>query len=105
MNHLKSYQKQYLRGLAHGVKPTVIIGHRGFTDSVARSIDEALNSHELIKVKFIDFKEKEQKQKIAIEIEQKNGCEMAGMIGHTAIFYRRHNDPQKRKIKLPQREL
>jgi RNA-binding protein len=104
LNTLKSYQKKYLRGLAHGIKPTVIIGNKGFTASVARSIDETLNSHELIKVKFIDFKEKAQKQNISSAIEQKNACEMAGMIGHTAIFYRRHNDPQKRKIKLPQRE-
>jgi len=104
LNTLKSYQKKYLRGLAHGIKPTVIIGHKGFTASVARSVDEALNSHELIKVKFIDFKEKEQKQNIAGVIEQKNACEMAGLIGHTAIFYRRHKDPRKRKIKLPQRE-
>ena len=105
MKKLQGFQKKYLRGLAHGLKPVVFIGQKGLTDTVVQSINEALNSHELIKVKFIDFKEKEHKKKIAETIEQQTGCEQAGMIGHTAIFYRQHTDPQKRKIKIPQREL
>lgn len=105
MEKLQGFQKKHLRGLAHGLKPVVFIGQKGITDTVVRSINEALNSHELIKVKFIDFKEKEHKKKIADIIEKQTGCEQAGMIGHTAIFYRRHLDPQKRKIKMPQREL
>lgn len=103
MNNLKGFQKKYLKGLAHALKPVVIIGQKGFTGSVARSLDEAFNSHELIKVKFIDFKEKAQKQAIADEIVIKAGCETVGMIGHTAIFYRQHNNPKKRKIKLPEK--
>ena len=105
MKKLQGFQKKHLRGLAHGLKPVVFIGQKGLTDTVVRSINEALNSHELIKVKFIDFKEKEHKKKIAEAIEQQTGCETVGMIGHTAIFYRQHTDPQKRKIKVPQREL
>lgn len=98
---LKGFQKKYLRGLAHGIKPVVIIGQKGLTDTVVGSIDENLNSHELIKVKFIEFKEKEKKLAIAAEIENKTGCRAAGMIGHTVIFYRQHRDPRMRKIKLP----
>ena len=101
MEKLKGFQKKYLRGLAHSLKPVVSIGHRGMTDAVIRSVDDALNTHELIKVKFIDFKEKDHKKKIAGEIEAETGCENVGMIGHTAIFYRRHNNPEKRKINIP----
>jgi RNA-binding protein len=102
---LKGFQKKHLRGLAHHIKPVVYIGQKGITDTVVRSVDEALNSHELIKVKFIDFKEKGLKKQIADAIERQTSGEIVGMIGHTAIFYRRHSDPQKRKIKLPQRKL
>ena len=34
-------------------------------------------------------------------IETQTGCEQAGMIGHTAIFYRQQKDPEKRKITVP----
>jgi len=57
----------------------------------------------LIKVKFIDFKGKEQKNEIVTDLEGKGGCEMVGMIGHTAIFYRQHPDTEKQKIILPER--
>jgi len=104
LQKLKGFQKKHLRGLAHNIKPVVYIGQKGITDTVVRSVDEALNSHELIKVKFVDFKEKGHKKQIADAIEQQTGGEIVGMIGHTVILFRRHSDPQKRKIKLPQRE-
>lgn len=101
MKKLESFQRKYLRGVAHDIKPVVFIGQRGITDAVTRSIDEALDAHELIKVKFIDFKEKELKTEIAEAVEKKNRCQMAGMIGHMAIFYRQHRETEKRRIKLP----
>ena len=105
LQKLKGFQKKHLRSLAHHIKPVVYIGQKGITDTVVRSVDEALNSHELIKVKFIDFKEKGHKKQIADALEQQTGGEIVGMIGHTVIFYRRHSDPQKRKIKVPVRQL
>jgi len=101
MKKLTSYQKKYLRGLAHNLKPVVFIGQKGMTDQVASSTDEALNAHELIKVKFNEFKKKVEKMKIAELIETGTGCQLVGIIGHVAIFYRRHGDPEKRKIKIP----
>ncbi|MCP4672489.1 MAG: YhbY family RNA-binding protein [Desulfobacula sp.] len=101
MYELSSYQRKYLRGLAHGLKPVVFIGHKGMTDTVSRTINEALASHELIKIKFIDFKEKDQKKKIAHLIEKKTMCNMVGMIGHIGMFFKPHHDPEKRKIKIP----
>ena len=104
MTKLKGFQKKYLRGLAHNLNPIVIIGQKGLTDMVFNTLDEAFDAHELIKIKFNDFKEKEQKKEIAGTIEQQTNCEMAGMVGHTAVFYRPHRLPEKRKIKLPQRD-
>ena len=43
-------QRKYLRGLAHGKKPLVLIGKNGLTESLFVALDEALESHELIKV-------------------------------------------------------
>jgi RNA-binding protein len=40
---------------------------------------------------------------MADAIEAETGCRLVGIIGHTAIFFRQHSDPDKRKITLPQR--
>jgi len=100
---LKGFQKKYLRGLAHGLKPNILIGQKGLTDSLIKAIDQELNLHELIKVKFNDFKEKDQKQAVMETIVERTGCSPVGMIGHTAVIYRENHDPEKRKIKVPVR--
>ena len=101
MDTLKGYQKKYLREIAHTLKPVVIVGQKGLTDALLSSIDESLNAHELIKIKFIEHKEKDQKQSLLAHIEKSLKCGVAGLIGHVAILYRKHRDPEKRKINLP----
>jgi RNA-binding protein len=88
MDLLKGFQKRYLRGLAHALKPVVFVGQRGFTQSLVDAMDDALDHHELVKVKFLEFKEKEKK---------------LALVGHMATFFRRQSDPEKRKITLPSR--
>ncbi len=103
MEKLKGYQKKYLKGLAHGMKPLVFVGQKGLSPALTQAVGEALDDHELIKVKFIDFKEKVQKEEISAAIEKKTACELVGLIGHMAIFFRQQRDPEKRKIQIPQR--
>ena len=59
--------------------------------------------HELIKLRFVDFKEKGRKEEIAGVIEKKTASELVGMIGHIAIFYRQHKDAEKRTVHVPKR--
>ncbi|HUV51044.1 MAG TPA: YhbY family RNA-binding protein [Anaerolineae bacterium] len=101
MEKLKGYQKKYLKGLAHGMKPLVFVGQKGISPALTEAVDESLKKHELIKVKFIDFKEKSQKEKIAGVIEKETASELVKMIGHIAIFYRQQKNPEKRKIDIP----
>ena len=98
---LTGSQAKFLRGRAHGLKPVVFIGQKGLTDALIKSVEEAFDRHELIKIKFIDFKEKKQKEELAAAIGVKTGSFVAGMIGHVAILYRQHPDPEKRRIVLP----
>ncbi|MGD8844746.1 MAG: YhbY family RNA-binding protein [Desulfobacteraceae bacterium] len=97
---LTGYQRKFLRGLAHPLKPVVLIGSRGFTQAIASALDEALTTHELVKVKFNDNKEKDFKHKTTAALERATGSVVVGEIGHTAIFYRPHPEPEKRKISL-----
>ena len=103
MGKLEGYQKKYLKGLAHGIKPQVYVGQNGLSPTVSQAVDASLTTHELIKVKFVDFKEKAQKEEIAATIEQATESELVGMIGHVAIFYREQPDPEKRRVEVPKR--
>ena len=98
MKTMKGFEKKYLRGLAHDLRPLVLIGKEGITDGIVRATDEGLSRHELIKIKFVDFKEKET---LTGELFDRTGSELIGTIGHTAILYRPQTDPAKRRIQLP----
>lgn len=98
---LTSSQAKYLRGLAHNLEPVVQVGQKGFTDTLVKSVDANLTAHELIKIRFVDFKEKEQKLEITGQITKATHSALAGMIGHVVILYRPHPESEKRKIKLP----
>jgi len=100
---LAGFQKRFLRGLAHSLKPVVFVGQKGFSPSLVKAMKEALDHHELIKVKFIEFKEKEKKQALVQQIGDAVPCDPVGLVGHMAIFYRQQPDPEKRKIVLPAR--
>ena len=99
MKQLKGSQRKYLRSQAHHLKPLVIIGRNGINKQVIGSVDLALKDHELIKVKFGEFKEA--KKEISTEIAKATKSEVVGIIGNIAIFYRQNPEPEKRKIKIP----
>ncbi len=98
---MTSAQKKHLRGLAHRLDPVVRIGSSGLTESLFDELDQALESHELIKVKFVDWKD--QKRQLSGDICGRLGCEEVGKIGHVMVFFRRARDPEKRRIELPAR--
>ena len=95
---LTGAERKYLRGLAHHLDPVVHIGKTGLAPSVLSALDEALEHHELIKVRFQDFKD--QKRELAQTIAQESHSAIVGSIGHIFMFYRQHPDPEKRKIKI-----
>lgn len=99
---MKGFQKSYLRGLGQTLRPAVHAGKKGVDDALVQEVNRTFEQQELIKVKFTALKE--QKKETARRIAEATGSEMVGMVGHTAIFYREHPDPQERQIRLPARE-
>jgi RNA-binding protein len=98
MEPLKGSQRKYLRSQAHHLKPLVMIGAKGVTEQLLCSVDLALKDHELIKIKFVEFKET--KKEISQEIAEATKSELVGLIGNIAILYRQHPQSDKRKIKI-----
>ena len=92
-------QKQFLKGLAHNLKPVVQLGSNGLTEGVLAEIDNALGHHELIKVK-IPTDDREEKQLIIDAIVRETACLKLQIIGHTVILYKMSAEP---KIQLPKK--
>ena len=88
-------RKRELRALAHHLKPIIQVGQKGLTDSLVSAIDQALTDHELLKIRFMDFKE--DKKDISKIIEEKTSGELVGIIGNVATFYRESPLEEKRK--------
>ena len=99
MEPLSGSARKYLRGLAHGLRPLVQIGKEGLSAAVVEALDQALASHELVKVQFLTGRE--EKRELARTVDARLESECVGIIGHTAIFYRPHPEAEKRRITLP----
>ncbi|HID00207.1 MAG TPA: YhbY family RNA-binding protein, partial [Piscirickettsiaceae bacterium] len=48
---LSMQQKKYLRGIAHHLKPVIIIGQYGLSEGLMNELNSTLDHHELIKIK------------------------------------------------------
>lgn len=57
MIELNSKQRKFLESEAHFLNPVVIVGSQGLSDGVVKKIADSLEVHELIKVKFNEFKD------------------------------------------------
>jgi len=96
MSDLSSAQRKYLRKVGHHLDPLVIIGKQGVTDMLVRAVTQALESHELVKIRFNEFKD--EKRPLIEEIERRTASHIVGTIGHVALFYKENPDEDKRKI-------
>lgn len=96
---LSGVARTYLRGVAHHLQPIVQIGKAGLTPQVLATIDQAFEHHELIKIRFLEYKE--EKRQLSQHIAQTLHSELIAMVGHVSMFYRQHPEPDKRKIQLP----
>jgi len=90
-------QIQYLRGVAHPLKPVVLLGNNGLTEAVVAEIDYALNHHELIKVK-IPTDDRDTKGLIVDAICRETQAIKVQVIGKTLIIYRQSDE---KKIRIP----
>ena len=99
MTILSTKQKLFLKGLAHHLSPVVMLGGNGLTEGVLAEIDNALNHHELIKVK-IAGADRETKQLIIDAIVRETQSSNVQTIGHILVLYR---PSEEGKIQLPRK--
>ena len=86
---LKPTQIRYLRGLAHALKPVILVGNKGVTDALLTEFSIALDHHELIKVRIAGDDREERALQVA-ELARAGEAEVVQSIGKVACFYRRN---------------
>lgn len=94
---LTGKQNRYLRGLGHHLKPIVFVGKEEVNQAVIGATDEALDAHELIKVKLQDGCLSDRKE-VAAELSTATGAAIAQILGKNILLYRPNKE---QKISLP----
>ena len=89
---------RYLRGLGHHLDPVIQIGKDGLTDGLVAALNEALRTHELVKVK-VGTESPIDRKEAGPELATRTGATLAQILGRTLLLYKRH--PSKPKIELP----
>ncbi|MDC0964619.1 ribosome assembly RNA-binding protein YhbY [Candidatus Pseudothioglobus singularis] len=88
---LTNNQKKYLRSLAHDLKPFVMIGQHGLSESVTAEIESTMLKHELIKIK-LRVSDRDEKQGIINKIIKFSEAELVQVIGGVIVIYRPFED-------------
>jgi len=94
---LNNKQKTLLRSMSHKLKPVVMIGSSGLSENVISALEEALDHHELIKVK-VSAADRKDRDQIIDEILEKCVAEKIQRVGNMVTIYRRN--PEKPAISL-----
>lgn len=84
---MTSKERAEFRSKAQKLNPIVMVGHEGVSEAVITALNEALECHELVKVKFQDFKE--DTKELSLELEKGTNSTLIATTGFTAVFYRK----------------
>lgn len=95
---LNAKQRKHLKALAHHRKPVVQVGNAGVTPAVIKEIDQALDFHELIKIRLPGV-EREERHLLLERVCEATGAETVQEIGRMAAIYRRAKKP---RLKFPE---
>jgi len=83
---LTNAQKRVFKAQAQRLKATLKIGKGGISPQFLIALDDALKHHELVKVKFDDFKD--QKKELSPQLAQKSGSHLVTRVGNVIVLYR-----------------
>lgn len=94
---LTGKQRRYLRGLGHELKVLVQVGKGGIDAGLLTAVNQALDDHELVKIRVAD--KDLDRHEAADAIAQGTKSEVAQVLGNTVLLYRA--DPDEPTIALP----
>ena len=96
MEELNNAQIRKLKGLAQRMDASLKVGKQGLSEGFIKSLDEELSRHELVKLKFTEFKE--QRKELAPQLAERTQSLLVTLLGNVVVLFRQNADPEKRKI-------
>ena len=93
---MKGRERAELRAEAHHLDPLVHVGQQGLTPLLISALDDALRTHELVKVKLRpndDVKPKDVANSLAIA----TNSAVVQVIGRTATLFRENREIEKKR--------
>lgn len=97
MTTLTGKQVRHLRGLGHHLNPVVMIGKDELTPATLKAVEDALDTHELIKIKLQEGCLLDRRE-VAQALTEATGGAVAQILGKTILLFR---PGENRKITLP----
>jgi RNA-binding protein len=97
---LSSKERAALRAEAHHLDALVHVGHQGLTDALRQTLDDALRTHELVKVALVrstDVSAKDAAHRLAEQL----GADVVQTIGRTCTLYRENPNLERKKGAAP----
>jgi len=100
---LTESQKKYLRGRGHDLKPLIMVGDAGLSESLLAEYESTLAHHELIKVR-VRAADRESRDEMINQLCVNHSASLIQRIGNIALLYRANPEkkPEKR-LRIPSR--
>ncbi|MDZ4743109.1 MAG: YhbY family RNA-binding protein [Verrucomicrobiota bacterium] len=97
-NSLTQIQLRKLRSKAQTIDPTIMVGKNGLSEDFYGELDRMLDQRELVKGKFIQFKD--ERKTLAPKIAQAMEAHLVTLVGNVFVIFRQNPDQKKRKISI-----
>lgn len=82
---LSNSQIRKFKAAAQHLEPMLKVGKAGFSDGFIRSVTAALAQHELVKIRFVEFKE--QKKALAPQLAEKTASHLIMRVGNVLVLH------------------
>ena len=86
MISLSNAQLRDFKAQAQRLKATLKVGKEGLSPQFLAALDDTLKHHEVVKVKFAEFKD--QKKELAPLLAEKSGSHLVTRVGNVVVLYR-----------------
>lgn len=96
---LTSKQRAALRAMANGIDPIMQIGKGGISDNLIKTVSDALEAKELIKMKVLE-NSAESAKSAAEELACATNSDVVCVVGTKFVLYRQSSKEKNRKIVL-----
>lgn len=86
MEALTNPEIRTLKARAQHLEPMFKVGKAGLSDGFVKSVSEGLALHQLVKVKFVEFKE--EKKALSPLLAEKTSSHLIMRVGNVVVLYR-----------------